>query len=423
MRVKISPCKVSGKVHIPPSKSMAHRAIICAALADGKSVIKNIAYSEDIKATIQGMKQLGASIECHHDFVVVEGITSFNDLKDTEIFCNESGSTLRFFIPIFSLCDKKISFTGKNRLLKRPQRIYEEIFTNQNISYTQTEKAITIGGTLHSGEYTIRGDVSSQFISGLLFTLPLLEHDSLIHIVEPYESRSYVDLTLQMLAHFGIQAYYQNSNTISIPGKQHYIANDYTIEGDYSQFAFFAVLAAINHDLDCLSLSHDSLQGDKQILSILENAGVPIETIENGYRIHQAPLKASEINLENCPDLGPILNVLAMYAPQTTRIFNAQRLRYKESDRIAAMEEELNKCNVEIKTTESEILITGNSHYQSKEVILAHNDHRIVMSMCVAATLFDAPIIIEGAQAINKSYPTFFEDFLSIGGKVEFLDD
>lgn len=423
MKVKIFPSSVNGTIHIPPSKSMSHRAIICASLANGTSTISNVAYSDDIKVTIEGMRQLGAKIDCYKDSIVVEGIKDFNHLQSTTIFCNESGSTLRFFIPIFSLCNTSIFFTGKNRLLKRPQKIYETIFASQNIPYAHNEEKIHIGGKLKAGKYELNGDVSSQFISGLLFALPLLEEDSTIHIKEPYESRSYVDLTLQMLHLYGIDASYIDTNTLYIKGKQQYKACNYTIEGDYSQLGFFAVLASINNTLTCTGLNPASLQGDKAIVSILEKAGCNIDTHEDGYTIYKSPLQGIDIDLQDCPDLGPILNVMAMYANNTTHIFNAQRLRYKESDRIAAMEEELLKCNVDISTNESEIYIKGKTSYEGDVVFSAHKDHRIVMSLCVAATLFNQPVIVEGAEAIDKSYPSFFEDFISIGGKVEYLDD
>ena len=205
MKVKIYPSKCFGKVNLPPSKSMAHRSIICASLAQGKSKLENIAYSDDIIATIEGMKKLGAKISKEKDSLIVEGIKNFSQLTNSIIDCNESGSTLRFFIPIFSLTDKKIEFRGKNRLLQRPQKIYEEIFKKQNLFYYQDNNKIEIDGKLKSGEYIINGNISSQFISGLLFTLPLLTEDSIIKIIPPFESKSYIDLTIDMLKKFGIE--------------------------------------------------------------------------------------------------------------------------------------------------------------------------------------------------------------------------
>lgn len=421
MQVKISPSSCSGSVRIPPSKSMAHRSIICASLAKGKSTIKNISYSQDIIATIEGMKNLGANIEMKEDHVIIEGISDFSSVLSQEIFCCESGSTLRFLIPIFSLCNKKITFTGQGRLLERPQTIYKEIFHSQGLSFIQDSKGITIHESIKAGEYTIKGDVSSQFISGLLFTLPLLKEDSTLHILPPFESKSYVALTLQMLETFGVHAFYKDDYTIYIPGNQTYHPCDYVVEGDYSQFAFFAVLAAIQNGLSITGVHHGSFQGDKKILSILENFGAIVKEIDNGYHIEHKTLHGCEIDIADCPDLGPILCVLAMYSPGNTKISNAGRLRIKESDRIAAMEEELHKFGVEIHSTQNEIFIKGNVDYTCTKELYSHNDHRIVMALSVALACNASPQIIHDAQAINKSYPTFFKDFQSICGKVEEL--
>ncbi len=422
MKVKVYPSTVKGSVTIPPSKSMSHRAIIAASLAKGKSVISNVAYSDDIKITIAGMQQLGATITCLEDSVIIEGVQSFSSLQNNEVFCKESGSTLRFFIPIFSLCDTTISFTGENRLLKRPQKIYEDMFLAQSIPYTQDDNKIEIGGSLKPGAYELDGNVSSQFISGLLFALPLLSQDSTITIKEPYESRSYVDLTLQILQLYGVEATYTSSNTLYVKGNQTYTPYDYRIEGDYSQLGFFACLGAINNDIDCVGLTHDSKQGDKQIIEILQNAGANIEYIENGYRIHKSNLIKNSIDLQNCPDLGPILSVMGTFTEET-HIYNAARLRYKESDRIAAMESELKKLGVDIHSNENEMWIRATALQTSDLPLSGHKDHRIVMSLSVLATTLDKAVIIDEAQYINKSYPTFFEDLQSLGVKVDIIHD
>ncbi|MDF9825275.1 3-phosphoshikimate 1-carboxyvinyltransferase [Breznakia sp. PF5-3] len=415
MKVSVQPSSCHGAIHIPPSKSMSHRAIICAALADGKSTISNIAYSDDIKVTIDGMRKLGATIETKQDSIVVQGIKGFNHLKTKEIFCKESGSTLRFFIPIFSLCDTPVSFTGENRLLKRPQTIYEDIFHNQGISYYQDENKIEIGGKLQPGTYELDGNVSSQFISGLLFALPLLDGDSTIHIKEPYESRSYVDLTLEMLNLYGIEATYKDSNTLQINGNQTYKSYDYTIEGDYSQAGFYAVLACINNDLDLIGITHNSKQGDKQIIDIVKAFGTDVKTINDGYRIKKMSLHPSDIDLQNCPDLGPILTILMMNTKGTSKLYNTERLRIKESDRSKSMESELKKCGVDIKASDDEIIINGNPPYACDEILSGHKDHRIVMSLVIAATIMDKPITITNAEYVNKSYPAFYDDLKTIG--------
>lgn len=423
MKVKIYPSTCSGQVILPPSKSMAHRAIICASLAEGVSHISNVAYSQDIIATIEGMKQLGADIKENGDTLTITGIKDMTNLKSDEVFCNESGSTLRFFVPIFSLSDKKITFTGKNRLLKRPQKLYEEMFKKQGLYYKQDDEKIEIKGSLKPGLYEIKGDVSSQFISGLLFTLPLLDKDSLIKILPPFESASYISLTLEMLKRFGIKAYFKNELEIVIPGNQKYKACDYSIEGDFSQFAFFGVLGAINSDITCLGLSHDSAQGDKAIVDILKKTNANIEEIENGYIIHKSNLNGCEIDLKDCPDLGPILTVLGANCKGKTRIYNAARLRYKESDRIEAMETELKKIGVDISSTENEIFIHGNENFLCDEELSGHKDHRIVMSLCVFATILNKPVVINEAEYIKKSYPDFFEDLKQCNVKVEYLYD
>lgn len=268
----------------------------------------------------------------------------------------------------------------------------------------------------------VDGNISSQFISGLLFTLPLLEGDSKIKIKPPFESASYIELTLEMLRRYGIEISKTDELTFKIKGNQKYKPCDYTIEGDFSQLGFFAVLGAINNDIECLGLNHESNQGDKAIIEILRNAEIKIENIEGGYLIHKSTPKSCEIDLADCPDLGPILNVLGMYGDGKFRIYNAGRLRYKESDRIAAMEEELLKLGVDIKTTEDEIFISGKKIYDGGIETAGHKDHRIVMSLAVAATIMKKPVIIDGAEAVEKSYPDFFEDIEKIGIKVEYYD-
>ena len=421
MKIKIYPSKCSGEIKIPSSKSMGHRAIICASLANGKSIISNLDYSDDILATIDGMKKLGANIQCEKDKLIIEGIKNFDDLKDNIIDCNESGSTLRFFIPIFSLTGEKISFAGKNRLLKRPQKIYEKIFKEQNLYYFQDEDKIEIEGKIKAKEYFIDGNISSQFISGLLFTLPLLEESSIININPPFESASYIDLTMEVLKEFGITINKVTPLRLEIQGGQKYRAKDYKVEGDFSQLAFFAVLGALNNDLKCIGVKHNSKQGDKSIIDILKKSGVKIEEIEEGYLIHKGKIKDCEIDLGDCPDLGPILNVLAMYGEGEFKIFNAGRLRLKESDRISAMEEELKKLGVEIETTEDEIKILGKKNYLGNIEVFGHKDHRIVMSLAIAGTMLEKPIIIDGAEAVEKSYPKFFQDLESLNIKVEYL--
>ena len=423
----IHPGKCSGEVKIPPSKSMAHRAIICAALAGGTSRISNIAYSEDIKATISCMKKLGAEIKQADNTLEITGVGSLATLQrnvspGVVVDCNESGSTLRFLIPVFALADKHCIFTGKGRLMQRPQTVYEDIFTEQKKEFKVSADKIETFETLSAGIFEVQGNISSQFISGLLFTLPLLSGDSIIKIIPPFESRSYVNLTLELLQKFGIEIVWLNENALMIKGGQTYSACDYTVEGDYSQLAFWGVLAAINSGLKITGVNPASRQGDSVIIDILKDFGADVKAITDGYQISGGRLTGCEIDLENCPDLGPALTVLAAMADGTTIIKNAGRLRIKESDRILAMETELRKAGVAISSTADTVTIKGGVAKTSAAgyTFFGHNDHRIVMSMAVLATVLGQPSAIENANAINKSYPNFFDDLQQAGIEVEY---
>lgn len=409
MRIRISyPAQPMGTVQIPPSKSMAHRAIICACLAHGRSIISNIEYSNDIKATIQAMQHLGVNITAEANRLIIYG--GLQQYSGKPVDCGESGSTLRFIIPLFSLTGRAVNFIGAKRLFERPQAIYENIFKAQGLAFTQSE-GIAIEGRLQAGTYELDGNVSSQFISGLLFALPLLQGDSVIKVKPPLESLSYIKLTLAALAGFGIEIVSTNSYTYHIRGGQEYRPINYAVEGDYSQFAFMAVLGAINGDISCTGMDMNSLQGDKAVLATLERAGVGA----NNFHVQKSDLIATDTDLSDCPDLGPILCILAMYSKGKSRIYNAGRLRIKESDRIEAMQQELRKFGVDIETTTDEIIITGKDKYMGGVVVDGHNDHRIVMSLAVAAALCKDGLVIEGAEAVNKSYPSFFDDLARIG--------
>ncbi|MCF0107264.1 MAG: 3-phosphoshikimate 1-carboxyvinyltransferase [Holdemanella sp.] len=423
MKVKIIPSTVEGSIEIPASKSMAHRAIICASLSKGTSVISNITYSKDIDATIQCMEALGAAIQKNKSSCTITGC-DLQNVKDSIVCdCFESGSTLRFLIPIASLTGKEIIFKGQGRLLARPMEIYQELFDHQSLSFIQSDDSIKIKGSLKPGAYVLKGDVSSQFISGLLFALPLMDADSTIEILPPYESKSYVNLTISMLKQFGIQIEETSEYAYSIKGNQQYISKDISVEGDYSQMAFFAVLGALNHTISCHNMNPDSAQGDKIILDFVKKAGALLDVKDSTITISPDSRHGQIIDLSNCPDLGPVLCVLASYIPSKTIITHAKRLRMKESDRIEAMECELRKWGVDIASTEDEIIIYGKDGYENAQEILiqGHNDHRIVMAMTIFALCAKSPSFIEGAQAIEKSYPDFFKDISIIQGKVEIL--
>ena len=419
MKAKIYPGIINdGSVTIPPSKSLAHRCIIAACLANGKSVIKNIDYSNDIKTTIEGLRQLGAQIECYDNYVVVNGIKDFNYQDQYVVDCSESGSTIRFLIPIFSLTNKKVTFVGSNRLLQRPQSVYQDIFNENNLSFIHNADKIEINGKLSLKDYYVDGSISSQFISGLLFTLPLLQHDSIIHIENKFESKSYVDLTVSILKQFGINIEVFD-NLIKINGNQTYISCDMVVEADYSQLAFFAALGCINNDLKCLGLSHNTLQGDFAIINILKQMNAQIEEIDGGYLFKKSDLQGVKINLEDCPDLGPMLMALGSVCSGQMHIYNASRLRIKESDRIDDVICELNKLNVINSSTYDEVFINFSDLKVIDENLTSHNDHRIVMALSIIATILKQPVVIHDCMAINKSYPNFFKDLAQLNIKIE----
>ena len=415
------PARIGGTVSAPPSKSMAHRAVLCSALAKGTSHIENLEFSKDISATLAAAGQLCARVESGPADVLVEGLGHFRPVFGP-VDCCESGSTLRFLIPLASLTGQSITFVGRGRLMERPQSVYETLYREQNLHFEQANGQLTVAGSLRSGEYTLAGNVSSQFISGLLFALPLLAGDSTLHLIPPVESRSYIDMTRSVQAAFGVQSHWLDENTLSIPGGQHYHPCDYTVEGDYSQAAFPAVLGAVCGGVTITGLAPETLQGDAAILDILRRCGAVFTRTAEGISFEKAPLHGVDIDLADCPDLGPVLMVLGLLCEGTTVIRNAERLRLKESDRIAAMEAELRACGGVLESEGGTITVHGcaNSLHAPAGVLHGHNDHRVVMSLAVLALSTGIPLTVDDAEAITKSWPNFFEAIKPLGAEVEY---
>ena len=319
---------IGGSITAPPSKSMAHRAVLCAALATGSSHITNLEFSKDISATLAAAGQLCARVTTGPADAVVEGLGRFAPLT-APVDCCESGSTLRFLIPIASLTGQEVTFTGRGRLMERPQSVYETLYREQDLRFEQTSAGLTVAGALTPGEYRLAGNVSSQFISGLLFALPLLDGDSTLHLIPPVESRSYIDMTRAVQAAFGVTSRWLDGNTLALPGRQHYHPCDHAVEGDYSQAAFPAVLGAVCGGVTVTGLSPDTLQGDAVILDLLHRCGAQFTREEDTVTFAKAPLHGVDIDLADCPDLGPVLMVLGLLCEGTTVIRNAERLRLK----------------------------------------------------------------------------------------------
>ncbi|MCD3195422.1 3-phosphoshikimate 1-carboxyvinyltransferase [Clostridium botulinum C] len=425
--VTIIPSELSGDINIPPSKSLAHRAIISAGLSDGISNIENIIFSEDIKATIRGMEGLGVEIKDisekkQDDFnrktLKVIGRDRLV-LTRSEIDCSESGSTLRFLIPISLRTCNKVKFTGKGKLVSRPLDVYYSIFKNQGIKYKTSNGKLPlfIDGALKSGEFYVEGNISSQFITGLMYTLPFLNGDSKIIITTELESKGYIDLTIDTLKKFGIKIENKDYKEFFIRGKQKSISNNYRVQGDFSQGAFWIVAGILGSNIKTLDLDINSLQGDRVIIDIVKDMGGNINIKENYIETKKSKTKGITIDASECPDLVPILAVLGSLSTGTTRIINAERLRIKECDRLKAMATELKKIGADIQELEDGLLIKGREYLKGGTVD-SWNDHRIAMSMAIASIKCTEPITIKNSEAVNKSYPDFWEDFKKVGGNI-----
>lgn len=405
--------KLVGELSPPPSKSVLHRYIIASSLAKGVSKIENISFSEDIIATIEAMKKLGAKIEQKDNYLLIDGSDTFKNLNENiEIDCNESGSTLRFLFPLSIVKENKVLFKGRGKLFKRPMTPYFENFEKYKIKHSYIdENAILLEGQLKAGIYEIDGNISSQFITGLLFSLPLLDGESKIIINGKLESSNYIDISLDCLNKFGVKIINNSYQEFIIEGNQNYKVGNYRTEVDYSQAAFFLVANAIGSKIKINDLSKDSLQGDKKIIDF-------ISEIDKWSSKDTLVLDGSET-----PDIIPILSLKAAVSGKKIEIVNIERLRIKESDRLKATVEELSKLNFDLIEKKDSILINSRENFEvnknEKAISLsAHSDHRIAMMIAIAATCYDGEILLDNLDCVKKSYPNFWEVFLSLGGKI-----
>lgn len=423
MDILIRPKKLKGTLPIIPSKSYSHRAIIAASLSEGFSVIKNVLFSEDIKRTIEACEAFGATINRYDDYLEIEGAAGVKRVKDV-INAGESGSTIRFMIPILLTTPEKMTFKGMNHLVKRPLDVYLDIFNKQGIKYVKGENYLPLetNGGFSSGVFDIPGDISSQFITGLLFALPLLNGDSKINIIGKLESKAYVDLTLDILKRFGIVIDNHEYLSFSIKGQQTYKACDYTIEGDYSQAAFFLAMGALGNDVKLACMNLESLQGDRKILQDLQDLNGCIYYEDDLLYAKADSLKGNVIDFAQSPDLGPVLSVVAAVSNGETKFINAQRLRIKECDRISCMRIELNKLGAKVSESESEMYFDGVNGFGGSLELDCHNDHRIAMSLAVASTVCRTNLLLKGAECVKKSYPHFWSDFKKLGGDFDVID-
>jgi 3-phosphoshikimate 1-carboxyvinyltransferase len=418
--VKFSPFVPNGTVNVPPSKSDVHRAIICAAMANGVSRISPVALSNDIKATIGCIKALGADAVLENNVLTVDGTNMYKN-KTALLDCGESGSTLRFFIPIAAVGNINATFVGKGKLPQRPIGIFTEALPKAGtVCKTEGGLPLEIKGQLKSGIFEIPGNVSSQFITGLLLALPILEGDSEIVLTSPLESVGYTAMTIRTMKQFGVNIQATEKGW-HIKGGQSYKTCDYTTDGDWSQAAFFMVLGAVSGKVTVKGVAKDSTQGDKKCAEILARFGAKVTQLDNEVTVEKGELKAITIDASQIPDLVPVLSVCAAFAEGTTKIINAERLRIKECDRLKATAELLNNLGGKVKELSDGLEITGGSSLKGGNVN-GYNDHRIVMSAAVCAARSDEDITATFAMSINKSYPDFYIDYNSIGGKANVLD-
>ncbi len=396
MNVKIEKGVACGVVKAPPSKSMAHRMLICASLCQGKSLVKGISDCVDVSATLACMQSLGVNAVVNGNDVMVEGNNILHASPKSVLDCKESGSTLRFLLPIALITGKTVMFTGSKTLLSRPLTVYQELCKERNLDFISDGETITVKGRLTSGEYNVVGNISSQFISGLLFALPLLKGDSKINIAPPIESRSYIEMTRLAQEMFGVVTKWEDEHTLFIPGNQKYTPTEVEVEGDYSGAVFIDALNLFGGKVKVEGLNANSIQGDavyKKYFEMLKK-GVPT------------------IHIGDCPDLGPVL--FALSAVKNGGVFSGtKRLKIKESDRAAAMAEELKKFGTSVTVFEDKVVVYPADFHAPTQPINSHNDHRIAMACAILLTLTGGQII--QAEAVNKSYPAFFEHLKSLG--------
>ena len=415
MRAEIRPSRAKGVICAPPSKSMAHRYLICAGLAEGESVVRNLAYSEDIKATIACLRTLGADIRLEGSTAYVKGVDVVKPHGMTAILpCNESGSTLRFFIPICMLSGEERVLTGSARLMQRPLKFYELLAESQKLSFEKKADRVIARGPLHSSIFKCSGDISSQYYSGMLFALPLRNKTSILDIALPVESSPYIDMTISALKEFGIHIRKKNNTednklVLTVPGRienpSAYNPADVTVEGDWSNAAFFEALNYAGSDVAVQGLRKDSLQGDKVCSELFEKLGDHKVIDING------------IDISDCPDLGPALFAVAALC-EGGYFTGTRRLKIKESDRGVAMKHELAKVGIRVDVRENSVIVHPGELRAPAVPIDGHNDHRIVMAMAILLTVTGG--VIDGAEAVNKSFPDFFDRLKELGVDLDY---
>ena len=408
----VTPGLLQGRVAAIASKSDAHRLLICAALADAPTRLAISTTSRDIEATASCLRALGAKIVAREGELAVTPIAA--TLEEPLLDCSESGSTFRFLLPVACAVSAKARFTGAGRLPERPIGELMRAMRKQGVAFDAERLPFTTQGRLRPGRFELPGNVSSQYVSGLLFALPILAGDSEIALTTPLESAPYVAMTLSSLARFGIKV--QETQTgWRVPGGQRYRSpGGLAVEADWSNAAFFLAAGAAGGPVTVAGLARDSVQGDKAVVDCLRAFGARVTVEGSAFTVRQAPLRAITVDLREIPDALPILAVLATRAQGTTRFIHGERLRIKESDRLAAVADMLKNLGARVAETADGLAIEGSP--LAGGTVQGRNDHRIVMAASIAATFASGPVTITDAQAVSKSYPGYWEDFELLGG-------
>lgn len=419
MKVTVVPKTLKGTVTAPPSKSAGHRSLICAALSDRPTTVSNFGESNDMTATADALTALGATVT--RDGLTVKVTPVKKNNKNITIDFNESGSTARFMIPVAAaLGAENITFTGRGRLPERPFDTLVEALRQNGVTCSSDKLPMTVSGQLKCGRFEIPGNISSQYISGLLLALSIVEGDSEIVLTSELQSRDYVMMTVNELRAFGAEIGIENDR-FTIKGKSALTAVDRTVEGDWSQAAFHLSAGAIGGDITIRGVELDTLQGDSGIVDLLREFGADVTVTKDGINVKKSALHGIAIDASQIPDLVPILAVTAAFAEGTTVITNAERLRIKESDRLYETAVRLQAFGIDATETPDGLKIVGGKPHGAE--ITSANDHRIVMAFTVMAANSKGNSTIDGAEAINKSYPLFFEDISSLGGECNVICD
>lgn len=422
MKLQIMAARWQGEIAVPSSKSMGHRHLIAAALSRDTSYIKGITPSDDIEATIEVLRSLGVEIQRQaevrphrYTYLVQGGMQSYSH----PIVCDarESASTLRLLLPLAIYSDNKVLFTGRGRLTQRSLAPYQALCMQQGIYWQQSEHTfpLTVQGHWTAGTMALRGDISSQFFSGLLFVLPLLKESSTVISTTPLESADYVNLTCACLREHGVAIQAKENAVYFIRGGQTYRAGTYHVEGDYSQAAFWLAAGVLRGTLTCSGLNRNSLQGDRQILALLQQMGGHVGWEGDKLTARQSNLQGIDIDVSGCPDLFPVLAAVGTQATGVTRLYHAARLRYKESDRLHAMATALQTLGATVTERADQLCIVGPTPLRGGTVS-GSRDHRIVMALAILAPFCQHALQIEDAQAVVKSYPCFWQDIQKVGG-------